>query len=724
MLNKPDGQDLVNAFFTALDLRDLTQCERYLAQLRMLSAEQPDLTPWCTYFDGILANERDNDWAKSEHIFSRLLQADLDSSLRTRVLLALGRTYDYQGRWTEAIAVFEQKLSLSAEAGQPIEQANAWKHMAISYHKGFTRGDFAPPVLQQAIVHCQSALMVLESIAVSSADISWLKGSIWNTLGLIYVSLSRWVEAIDCYQQDLAICQALDDRHGMGLTYGNLGEVYQKQGNSLEALAAYREALAIIREFGNRYEEIEALANLSFLYQEMDQIEPALEHYQQTIQLIEALRSGVSTETAKAGFFATVVDTYANMALLCLAANRPEQAFYIGEQARSRTFLDLLAARVPDLSLKMEAKPLTVTEVQAALPADTLLLEYFTTGLIEAVGGPSTGQPVQRHRFPPAQTWLFAVSRTELRAHDTGLSPNDLRPRHLRSVIERHFLEPNIRQNLYNHLIAPVEDLIQGKRRLFVVPHGPLHYIPFQALLAPDGDTLLRQDGAAIVHAPSATLLFNYRQTEFKQAAENCLALGYNGESDRQLQFAEDEARSIVQLMGGQALVGSQPKKAKLFIQAPNYRLLHFSCHGDFDPDTPLASSLRLSATESLSALDVFEQLHLCCDLVTLSACESGLSRIRRGDELIGLTRAFLYAGTPTLIATLWRVDERSTRFLMEKFYQAIGQGIDFPEALQQAQLEVKHLGDVEAGGQPTSKDPFYWAPFILVTSGEKNVRK
>lgn len=709
MSNEPDGQDLIEAFLDAVRLRHLERCEAYLESLEQRAHHQPDLKPWCVYLEGVLAYEVHRDWAEAEQIFAELLQTDLEPAMRGRAQFALGRSLDAQGRWREAIAAFEHSLLIFTELGQPIEKVKAWKHIAISYRRGFTRGDFGPEALQQAVSACQSALEALEPITEWPPDIAWLKGSVWNTLGTVYMNLGRWDEAIACYEQDLAICRALDDRHGMGLTYGNLGEVYQKRGRDAwpQALAAYQQALNIIREFDNCYEEAEALANLGFLYQEMGERERALDHYSQAIELIEGLRAGITSEEARAGFFTTVVDTYANAVLLCLAAGHAERAFNYVERARSRAFLDVLAARSPELSRAVEAPTLTLTDVQAALPADALLIEYFTTGLVEAPAHRRAGHPPARHRFPPARTLIFAITRDEVQVHDAELSPNDLRPSHLENVVQRHFLQPQIRRALYDGLIAPVEPLFQGRRRLYLVPHGPLHYIPFQALIAPDGDTLLRSEGPQLIYGPSASLLFRYGRTEPDRAPAPCLAVGYNGDGATRLQFAEEEARSIARLTGGRALAGPTSKKSTLYREAPNHRLLHLSCHGDFDPASPLASALHLAPGESLTALDVLQHLRLRCDLVTLSACESGLSRVRRGDELMGLIRAFMYAGAPALVSTLWRVDEHSTRILMERFYQELQTGAGFAEALKQAQLYLKN--------QPRFADPYYWAPFILV---------
>ncbi|HEY67138.1 MAG TPA: CHAT domain-containing protein [Thermoflexia bacterium] len=709
MSNQTEGRELIEAFFAAINLRDLDQCAAILAQLRSLAREHPAYEPWCTYFDGILISERDHDWAEAERTFSRLLQADLDPPLRGRVLIALGRIREYQGRWAEAICADEEALSIFAELGRPLDQAKIWKHLAISYRRGFTQGDFGPEALQRAIAYCRRALEVLEPIADPSPDVAWLKGSVWNTLGLICRSLGRWDEALDCYRQDLAICRSLDDRFGMGLSYGNLGEIYQKRGRDFwpQALEAYRAALSIIREFDDRYEETEALANLGFLHQEMGEYAQALDYYGRAIEIIEDLRVGISSAAARAGFFATVADTYANAVLLCLETGDLRRAFDLVEQARSRAFLDALAVRSLELARRVEAPTLSLAQVQAALPDDALLLEYFTTGLVEARDERPAARHPERHRFPPARTLIFAVTREGIEAHDAGVSPNDLRPHLLKSVVERHFLRPAIRRALYERLIGPIERLLRGRRRLYLVPHGPLHYIPFQALLVPDGDTLLREGGPQLVYSPSATLLLSRELREREPTQEPCLALGYNGVGETRLRFAEEEAISVARLTGGHALVGPSPKKETLFNQAARYRLLHISCHGEFDPQAPLSSALHLAPNESLTALEVLQRLRLRCALVVLSACESGLSRVRRGDELVGLVRAFLYAGAPALISTLWRVDERSTLALMERFYREVQAGAGFAEALQRAQLHLR--------SRPPFTDPYHWAPFILI---------
>src|SRR5687767_14745389 len=129
MLSKfADGQKLIEAFFDALQLRHLDQCQTLLESLEALSLQQPTFRPWCMYMKGILAFEVRHDWAEAEQTFASLLQAELEPELYGRVLYALGRSLDVQGRWQEAITAFERMI----EFGQPLEKVKAWKHIAHS----------------------------------------------------------------------------------------------------------------------------------------------------------------------------------------------------------------------------------------------------------------------------------------------------------------------------------------------------------------------------------------------------------------------------------------------------------------------------------------------------------------------------------------------------------------------------------------------------------------
>lgn len=736
------------AFFGALALRDLARCDAILGELSAL----PGAAPWRLYLAALLANERDQDYGRAEALLAELLAGPLPDALIARAHLAIGRTYDYQGRWAEAIAAYERCLPLFAAQDSAVDQAKAWKQIAIAYRNGFAQGDFGPEALARAEGFCQQALAALGPAEGADDDRAWLIGSVWNTLGAINMNRGRWDEAIACYQRDMAIGTALGDTYGRGVSLLNLGEIFHGLGQARwdEAATAYAEALPILRAYGDQLLEADLLANQAALLRDRGDGPGATATYAEAVGVIEAVRAGVSSEAARAAFFATTADTYANAVLHCLAQGEVAAAFDYTERARSRAFLDSLAAGSTALAESFVAAPLNLAEVQHALPPGALLLAFFTTGLVEARQNRPGAERTHRHRFPAAHTLLFAVTADSVSAHTLGLGPNELLPATLDSVVERHFLRPELRRALFERLLAPVAAGLRQASRLYIVPHGPLHYIPFLALLDADEATLLWAGSPALVYGPSATVLFQEERLPDRPAPRrSLLALGVNGTGPGQLRYAEEEARAVARICGGDAMTGSEVALETLFARAGDYARIHFSCHGAFDPERPLSSALQLGPGAELTALAVIEGLRLRCELVTLSACESGLSLVRRGDELMGLVRAFRYAGAGAVLCTLWRVDERATRVLMELFYRRVQGGQGLAAALRDAQLELRSLPrravrelllagltsdwllarpkhSDEAPGPATllahgSDDdppfaaPFYWAPFVLV---------
>ena len=154
--------------------------------------------------------------------------------------------------------------------------------------------------------------------------------------------------------------------------------------------------------------------------------------------------------------------------------------------------------------------------------------------------------------------------------------------------------------------------------------------------------------------------------------------------------------------------MAKQATESAIKSEAGTYNALHFATHGIFDADQPLNSALLLSASASddgrLTVSEIFD-LDLKAAMVTLSACQSGMSKIKAGDEMTGLPRAFIYAGASTVIASLWNVNDESTSILMEKYYNNL-KSINKPDALRSAQLELLN--------NQKYNEPYYWAAFTL----------
>ena len=216
---------------------------------------------------------------------------------------------------------------------------------------------------------------------------------------------------------------------------------------------------------------------------------------------------------------------------------------------------------------------------------------------------------------------------------------------------------------LYDMLLRPLESLL-GSRRLVVVPHRALHYVPFHALHDGESYVVERRE---VSYAPSAGVLLRCLEKPAR-AIESALLMGV---ADAQTTHVRDEITSLAPLFPrATALLDNEATLAALREGAPRADVLHLACHGQFRPDSPLFSSLRLG-DGWLTARDAYA-LDVGASLVTLSACETGVSAVAPGEELLGLVRGFFYAGAPTLALSLWTVDDEATAEFMSDFYKQL----------------------------------------------------
>ena len=204
-------------------------------------------------------------------------------------------------------------------------------------------------------------------------------------------------------------------------------------------------------------------------------------------------------------------------------------------------------------------------------------------------------------------------------------------------------------------LIRPLSAELTGDK-LTISPHGVLHYLPFDALL--DGDQYLL-DRFSLRLIPSAATL-TYIRSDHASKLGRLLAFGNPdlGNSSFDLPNAQLEAQNVAALFpDSRALLRADASKSAVRELGSGFSMLHFATHGKFNADAPLASGLYLAkghdADGVLTVGDLYG-LHLDSDLVTLSACETGLGKVANGDDVIGLTRGFLYAGARSIVASLW----------------------------------------------------------------------
>lgn len=388
-----------------------------------------------------------------------------------------------------------------------------------------------------------------------------------------------------------------------------------------------------------------------------------------------------------------------------------ESGFSQAEQNRLREELKSCEKRLADTLLQLQVRNAEYTQdtdlwqVQIESPRpylddDTLLVEYFIARG-EVLAFSVTRQEIQIHRRLASISQLSRLlSLLHLNLHRLSPTliargdPLDAEWANLKGLLAR----------LYATLVLPLLGRLAPFGRLIIVPHGPLHYLPFHALH--DGQNYLLERWE-ISYLPNSSLLrLGPASKTNGHAPLSALVVGCS--LDGALPNALLEARQVNRRLQGTSLLEDEATRANLEAHAGAARVIHLATHGEFRPDAPLFSTLYL-ADGPLTATDVFN-LELNASLVTLSACQSGASAVGGGDELVGFSRAFLYAGAASLLMSLWRVEDQATAQLMDRFYRALLDSQRKPAALRQAQLALLR-------GQEGYhyRHPYYWAPFFLV---------
>ena len=329
--------------------------------------------------------------------------------------------------------------------------------------------------------------------------------------------------------------------------------------------------------------------------------------------------------------------------------------------------------------------------IRSVLPDDSALLQYYR------VGNVFYACVLSRTSLRFVTLGSFSALRRSLQLLRFQLSKFRLGPDYVQTFSKQLLDATNAHlHEFYRQLIEPIEDDLKAGH-LIVAPHGFLHYLPFHAVLGPDGYLGQRY---SISYTPSASV-FYLVSTRNHRAESGSLVLGIPDPVAPQIL---DEVQAVASsLPDASTYIGPAATAEVLRTAGSRSRYVHIATHGRFRQDNPMFSSISLGNSE-LSLFDLY-QLHLPAELVTLSGCGTGLNVVVGGDELMGLKRGLLYAGAQGVLLTLWDVNDQSTAEFMKLFYSRLQRDRNKSSALQYAMSELRNA----------YPHPFYWAPFMLV---------
>lgn len=412
------------------------------------------------------------------------------------------------------------------------------------------------------------------------------------------------------------------------------------------------------------------------------------------------------------------------------------------EQERA-SIVSLMRENSPRLAGLEYPKPLGAEEIKDRIEPDAAYLAYAVgeTATVVFGVGPALDDNAERQLIAK----ILPLGREELTARVRSF--RQLLSNPSSSVTELR----DQAAALYQEVVAPAASVMNQAKRLIFSPDGPLLELPFESLATGEGMTrryLIER--LPVSYTLSATVYARLADQSVRQsnrviAFANPAVAKSQADSEDQavalrmqlrdlpsLPAAEDEVRSIERHFGDNSSTfvgpGATEHEAKQLSSQAHY--LHFAVHGLLNKSLPLSSALLLGDGQNddglLHAWEIFEGVRTDADLVTLSACETGLGKTVSGEGMIGLVRAFQYAGARNIVASLWRVSDRSTATLMNQFYGELAQGTRKDEALRLAKLDLiqgnsagnpqrlRAIGGMTKADPGVTSHPFYWAAFQL----------
>ena len=668
-----------------------------------------------------------------------------------------------------ALTAYEGALTVETRERSPMEWATLQRNLAMTL-RDRTGGDRSQN-LERALAACEQALTV-DTREAAPNDWAELQNAVASLLSVrILGNRSENRErALQAVQASLGVTDARGEPLSWARRQANLGTAYMERvqgdrsANLRQAIGAYRTALQTYTPERLPRESRAVAIGLADMHIELREWEEAVAALGIAARAAEDCYTAALTEDARTAEIETNSTLYRRLIDACLNLDPPRatDAFLMAEEARSRLLRDQVGLlnlpappAIPPAEIDHEAGLLAtlrnaqnavrlvaddagreklVAEAAAARDQLRLLWDRFASsyGAIDYVAI----RRGSRLDWDDLQTWLarqpceiavveffsvdggfigFVIRRGEPeprweRIEISSARLTDYIARFSREVARYDQLHSEVESwsGLAEFLLAPLLKHLAGASLLYLVPHDVLHGLPLHALPV-SGNLLI--DQFAVVYAPSVAVAarLSGRGSVLGGVTRTAESAVVAGDPLGDLPYAAAEARAVAQSFGVEPLLHQDATKQRVTAALAQRPFGHLATHAAFSPADPFSSGIALANGELLTAREVIGEA-LSTRLLVLSACQTGVEQVRRGDEVIGLSRAFLYAGVTALILSLWSVNDESTGDLMVRFYDHLRKpSTDGPvgaaQALRAAMLEARER----------FPHPYHWAPFVLL---------
>ena len=528
------------------------------------------------------------------------------------------------------------------------------------------------------------------------------------------------------------------------------GEALEDLGRREEAETELRNARLHASGAGLPSIALSAVNALGMIRYEADDAAGAEREFRDAVEMVESMRAPIAAEEFRMAYLADKLAPFENLARILIESERLEEAFDTIERARSKTLaesvrraqegadksaegFEKIAALREELNwfyskmnradeheledlrqeaaklenqisetsrreasivseMDTESADLSVSKLADDLGDGRALVEYIESdGILSAFVVTSQGISFEEGL---ATVEELSSALESLRFQFGSMRYGSDKVSKFTSILKSR--ADDCLRELHTLVFEPLSAAV-GDRSLVVVPTGALNYVPFPALF--DGEAY-EAERREIVSAPAAGV-WEALSTRQAHTADSALVVGF---ADENVPKVNAEAEAVAAIFSEADLItGDDATFAHYLEGAPAHPVIHIACHGRFRSDNPMFSSLHL-ADGNITVRDICSQ-RIKAALVTLSACETGLSSIYPGNEIIGLARGFLTAGASNIVLSLWTVNDEATARLMTGMYRGLQRGLSVS-----ASLNAERSKMIEEGIHP-----YFWAPFVII---------
>jgi CHAT domain-containing protein len=573
---------------------------------------------------------------------------------------------------------------------------------------------FDAKILLKLKLNLAATEFALESLAFARNPRSGISRNIGSSL--LVLEEAKTVErklddALSLAGESLAITDSRQDDPAKFATKGGIliriAKLKSELGRYGESLADYNQAISLFEKVPeSTLDNYEAHRGRLMCFRNLHQSADVTRELEIVLSLTDEYRNEVVNDESRQAFFNNEQAVFDVAIEDSLERGENTEAFERAERSKARSLLDMIGQTksINELvkTVYKTAEPFSADEIRSKIPANSQIVEYAL------LDDRMAAWVISREGV---QTIDLKIDTAALRTDVTDLAKLD---RDRNSPADRRNA---VAARLYKILIAPLSKFLDPAKTLIIVPDKSLYYVPFAALVTDDNKFLIEQ--FTVTYSPSSTIFVTASQKGPFGGDRKTARLLSIGDPDfdreefpglRALDSARDEAYQVGEMTipdSRVVFIGKYATREAFMRAAGDAQIVHFAGHYVANPEISSGSKLVFAGKDGgLRMSEITAKKMPNLQLVVLSACETGLDNVMRGEGAIGASRAFLAAGAPVVVASQWNVDSEASAKLMVAFHRNRQQGLNSAAALKSAQLEMIN----NPAGQFAS--PYYWAAF------------